>query len=187
MSEGELGVMGVGYAFVFAVVAFLVRAGRRRIVGALLGGLAAGAFASIAMLAGEATGLWSIPGSFEIGFAVLLYGIVSISCAPIPLISWRTARRFGWKGLVVLVALAAIVGPIRDYRVAAAFPDWIEFRGGVLAVLAVALSYAGLVAVGHIVMSCSRNVCWRQARSVQTSRITTGCTELARIDAAPFL
>ena len=43
---------------------------------------------------------------------------------------------------------AAVIGPPRDYCVAAMFPDWIAFAP----VIAVASIYAFLVVVGHVVM-----------------------------------
>jgi hypothetical protein len=47
---------------------------------------------------------------------------------------------------------AAVIGPPRDYLVAAMFPDWIAFSSGIVPVLAVATFYALLVVVGHAVM-----------------------------------
>jgi hypothetical protein len=47
---------------------------------------------------------------------------------------------------------AAVIGPPRDYLVAAMFPDWIVFSPGIAPVLAVATFYALLVVVGYAVM-----------------------------------
>jgi hypothetical protein len=68
------------------------------------------------------------------------------------LISWRVGRRLGGRGLAVLAVAAAVIGPLRDYRVAAMFPNWITFSPGLAPVLAVATIYALLVIVGHAVM-----------------------------------
>jgi hypothetical protein len=58
------------------------------------------------------------------------------------------ARRFGWRGLAVFLAAAAIIGPPRDYVIAAKYPEWIVFASGVAPVLAVAATYVGIVAWG---------------------------------------
>jgi hypothetical protein len=54
--------------------------------------------------------------------------------------------------LAVFAVAAAVIGPARDYKVAARFPDWIAFSPGVAPILAVATIYALLVLVGHAVM-----------------------------------
>ena len=48
----------------------------------------------------------------------------------------RVARRFGWRGLAVFVAAVAVIGPPRDYLIAARFPDWMVFAPGVTPILA---------------------------------------------------
>ena len=72
--------------------------------------------------------------------------------APTYLITWRTARRFGRRGLAIFLAAVAVVGPVRDYQIAAHFPEWIVFGAGVTPVLAVAVTYVVVVALGHAVM-----------------------------------
>ena len=42
------------------------------------------------------------------------------------LITWRIARRFAWRGLAVVVAVSAVIGPVRDYWYIARFPEWGE-------------------------------------------------------------
>jgi hypothetical protein len=39
------------------------------------------------------------------------------------LITWRVARRFGGRGLAVCVLTSAIIGPPRDYLLAATLPS----------------------------------------------------------------
>ena len=51
------------------------------------------------------------------------------------------------------VAAAALIGPPREYLVAALYPTWVTFSPGVVPVLGVALTYAGMVAVGHAAMA----------------------------------
>ena len=53
---------------------------------------------------------------------------------------------------LVLALAASVIGPPRDYLVAALFPDWIAHSPGIAPVLAIATIYALLVVVGHAVM-----------------------------------
>lgn len=84
--------------------------------------------------------------------SVLLWLGFAVSCAPAYLLTWRVARRFGGRGLAVCVLASAIIGPPRDYWIAAVFPNWIIFSPGVAPVLADATVYVLLVIVGHGVM-----------------------------------
>ena len=85
-------------------------------------------------------------------FLLLLYLGLAISCSPIYLITWRVARRFGWRGLAVFVGAAAVIGPPRDYLFATKYPEWMVFAPGVAPILADAVTYVGIVALGHAVM-----------------------------------
>jgi hypothetical protein len=66
--------------------------------------------------------------------------------------TWRIDRRFGWRGLALVVIVAAVIGPPRDYSFMAKYPEWGAYAPGVAPVLAVAANYVLLVLVGHIVM-----------------------------------
>jgi hypothetical protein len=144
--------MCFGYAAIFVVVAFLTRARSRRWVASVVGGFVAGAYAAMAAAIGQAFGFWQISLAGSVSAATILYVAVAVSCTPIPLLSWRVARRYGRWGLVAMVWCAAVVGPIRDYRVAAAMPEWMAFAPGLAPVLGVAATYAGIVVVGHATM-----------------------------------
>jgi hypothetical protein len=52
----------------------------------------------------------------------------------------------------VFIGIVAIIGPPRDYLIAATFPKWMVFAPGVNPILADAAAYVGMVAVGHAVM-----------------------------------
>lgn len=67
-------------------------------------------------------------------------------------ITWRLARRFGWRGLTVFLIIVAVIGPPRDYMYAAVFPAWMTFAPGFAPVLGDAAVYVALVAIGHAVM-----------------------------------
>jgi hypothetical protein len=151
MTTSQLILMTSLYLAAFVGVAYLTRAKVPRIAGALCGGAVFGVVALLAVALGETQGWWRVPKAGSSHFQLLWVGI-SVSCTPVYLITWRVARRFGGRGLAVLAVAAAVIGPPRDYRVAAMFPDWIAFSPGLAPVLAVATIYALLVVVGHGVM-----------------------------------
>lgn len=122
-------------------------------MGALAGGAAVGLFGMGAIFLGNALGLWQVPISWTPISLTLFYLGLAISVSPIYLVTWRVARRFGWRGLAVFIGAVAIIGPPRDYMYAATFPNWMVFAPGALPVIADAATYVGIVALGHAVMS----------------------------------
>ena len=132
-------------------VAFFTRATARRIVGALAGGAAFGVAALGIIVLGEKAGLWHMVITWEPYFVALLLAGFAL-CAFIYLITWRIARRFGWRGPAVAVIVAAVIGPLRDYWYMARFPEWGAYAPGMAPVLAVAATYALMVVLGHGVM-----------------------------------
>ena len=111
------------------VVAILTRATARRIAGALAGGVAAGVVALGIIALGEEVGWWHMAITWEPYFLTLLW-IDFALCAFIFLITWRIARRFGWRGLAVVVVVAAVIGPPRDYWYMRAVPGMGRLRAG---------------------------------------------------------
>ena len=152
MTTRQIIVVSCAYAVVLAAVIYFTRATSRRIAGALAGGAAAGCWGLGAIIAGEALGVWRdfLPPAQRLW--VLFYLGLAISLSPIYLITWRAARRFGWRGLGVCLIVAGVVGPPRDYLYVATYPAWGAFAQGVAPVLADAATYVGLVALGHAVM-----------------------------------
>jgi hypothetical protein len=71
-----------------------------------------------------------------------------IAGTPIFLITWRLARRFGWRGLAVFLGTLTLFGPFRDYWWMAKFPAWGTYAPG----LAIAATYFATVVSGHAVM-----------------------------------
>ena len=140
------------YLVALAAVIYFTRATLRRVAGALAGGAAVGFWALGAIALGEAQGWWRVPFASTPYFLPLLYLGFAISCAPIYLVTWRVARRFGWRGLAVFLGAVAVVGPPRDYLYAATFPEWMVFAPGVAPILADSATYVGIVVVGHAVM-----------------------------------
>ncbi|MBI3923846.1 MAG: hypothetical protein HY318_20660 [Armatimonadetes bacterium] len=141
---------GIGLV-VLVVVAVLTRATARRIAGALAGGVAIGAVALGINVLGEEVGWWHMAITWEPYFLTVL-GIDFALCAYLYLITWRIARRFGWRGLAVVVIAAAVIGPPRDYWYMARFPEWGAYGPGVAPVLAVSATYVVIVVLGHGVM-----------------------------------
>jgi hypothetical protein len=149
----ELIIVTCAYLVVLVVVVYFTRATPRRFVGALGGGAAAGCFGMGAIVAGNACGIWRVPIFWTpVYFLPLFYLGLSISVTPIYLVTWRLARRFGWRGLAVFVGIVAIIGPPRDYLYALKFPQWMVFAPGVAPILADSLAYIGIVIIGHAVM-----------------------------------
>jgi hypothetical protein len=134
------------------VVIYFTRATSRRVVAALAGGAAVGLFGIGAIVLGNTVGLWRVPIFWTPFFLTLFYLGLAISVTPIYLVTWRVARRFGWRGLAVFIGVVAIIGPPRDYLIAATFPKWMVFAPGVAPILADAATYVGIVAIGHAVM-----------------------------------
>jgi hypothetical protein len=152
MTTGPIMLMIGLYLAAFVAVAHFTRAKVRRILGALAGGAVFGLLALLAITLGEAQGWWRVPNAGSSHFHLLLWVSFVVSCAPFYLILWRVVRRFGRRGLAVCVLAAAILGPPRDFWVAATFLAWMTFALGIAPVLADAAIYALLVVLGHIVM-----------------------------------
>jgi hypothetical protein len=140
------------YLIALVVVIYFTRANSRRVAGAFAGGTAVGCFGMGAIVLGNALALWRIPIFWTTYFIALFYLGLAISVTPIYLVTWRLARRFGWRGFAVFTCIVAIIGPPRDYLYAAKFPAWMVFAPGVTPILADCAAYVGIVVIGHVVM-----------------------------------
>ena len=140
------------YFVALLIVIYFTRATARRIVGAFAGGAAVGLFGMGAIFFGNASGLWRVPIVRTPLFLALFYFGLTITVTPIYLVTWRVARRFGWRGIAVCLLIVAIIGPPRDYLYALKFPEWMVFAPGIAPIIADALAYIGIVAIGHAVM-----------------------------------
>jgi hypothetical protein len=152
MTTLQLIIVTCAYMVELVAVVYFTRATSHRVVGALAGGATIGCFGMGAIVLGNALGLWRVPISWTPYFLALFYLGLVISCSPIYLITWRVARRFGWRGLAVCLGVVAIIGPPRDYLIAATFPEWMVFAPGVAPIIADAVTYVGIVALGHAMM-----------------------------------
>ena len=142
----------IGYGVALIVVLYFTRARTRRAIGALVGGGVAALVFLGALVLGVAVGWWRVSLPSTPGVRALFSIGTAVSLAPIYPVTWRVARRFGSRGLAVCVLGAAIIGPPRDYMIAALHPEWMVFASGFVPVLAVSVIYAGFVAVGHVSM-----------------------------------
>jgi hypothetical protein len=151
MTTQQIMLLACGYLIELIAVIYFTRATVRRILGALAGGVAAGLLALGAIALGEALGWWRVVFA-PAPYSLPLLFLCLFSLTPIYLVTWRLARRFGWRGLAVFASIITIIGPPRDYLIAAWFPKWMVFAPGVAPVLADAAAYAGLILLGHAVM-----------------------------------
>ena len=152
MTTWQLIFVTCAYMVELVVVVYFTRPTSNRIAGALAGGAAVGCFGMGAIILGNALGLWLVPIFWTPTFLTLFYLGFAISATPIYLVTWRLARRFGWRGLAVFIGIVAVIGPPRDYLFATTFPAWLVFAPGVAPILADAATYFGIVALGHAVM-----------------------------------
>jgi hypothetical protein len=152
MTPRQIIIVTCAYLVALVAVIYFTRATSRRVVAALAGGAAVGCFGMGAIVLGNTLGLWRVPITWTPYFVALFYLGLSISVTPIYLVTWRLARRFGWRGLAVFICVVAIIGPPRDYLYAARYPAWMVFAPGVAPILADSLTYVGIVAIGHAVM-----------------------------------
>lgn len=140
------------YLAALVLVAYFTRATVRRIAGALAGGAVASLMALGAIALCGALGWWRLPFVSTTYWLIMLYVGLAISLMPIYLVTWRLARRFGWRGLAVFVGIVAVIGPPRDYLYAATFPKWMVFAPGIAPILADCAVYILAVVVGHAMM-----------------------------------
>jgi hypothetical protein len=143
VTRQQLYLFGCLYLVVLAVVAVLTRATPRRIAGALVGGAVTGVALLGIVAIGEKAGWWHMAITWERRFLTLMW----ISIVPggfVFLITWRIARRFGSRGLAVVAAVAAVLGPVRDYGYMATFPEWGAYAPGLAPVLAISVAYVAL-------------------------------------------
>ena len=151
MTTQQLHLFNAAYLVILIVVAVLTRATWRRIWGALAGAAVGGVLAIVIAATGEEAGWWHMAITWKAYFLTIL-SIDFALCAFIFLVTWRIARRFGWRGLAVVLIVAAVFGPIRDYRYMERFPEWGSYAPGMAPVLAVSVTYILLGVVGHGIM-----------------------------------
>jgi fucose 4-O-acetylase-like acetyltransferase len=151
MTTQQLNLFNGLYLVLLVAVAVLTRARARRIAGSLAGGAAAGVVALGLIALWEEVGWWHMTITWEPYFLTLVCIDFALG-AFVFLITWRIARRFGWRGLAVVVVFLAVIGAPRDYWYLKRFPEWGSYAPGVAPLLAVSVIYVLLGVVGHGVM-----------------------------------
>lgn len=86
------------YLALLGAIIYFTCANTRRSVGALTGRAVVGLLGLGAIALGGAQGWWRIPSSSIPYFKLQLFLGLTISLTPTFLITWRVARRFGWRG-----------------------------------------------------------------------------------------
>jgi hypothetical protein len=140
------------YLVVLAVVAYLTRAPCKRLIGALSGGVAVAVVGVGVEHLAYVRQWWRYPFVDAPYGPPLIYPVAILLFAAIALVGWRVTRRFGWAGQVGFLGAVTILGTVRDYRVAALFPELFVFAPGIQVVLVDAACWAGLLMLAQIVM-----------------------------------
>jgi len=140
------------YLVVMVVIAYFTRATKRRATGALIGGVAVGIVGVGVECLAHTMGWWRYPFVGTSYGPPLMYPVVVPMFAALALIGWRITRRFGWRGQTAFLCAVAILGTVRDYRIAAWRPEFIVFAPGMGTALVDATCWAGLLALAQAVM-----------------------------------
>jgi hypothetical protein len=153
MTTQQLVLATLVYSVALAAIVYFTRPTGRRFAGAAVGAVVivvVGLWALIPF--GEVQGWWRVRLNPSPSYRALFYLGTTVSTVPIFLVTWRIARRFGWRGLAVTFAVAAVGGPPREIAVASKFPELVTVTPGIAMVLALSVGYVGAFAVGHGVM-----------------------------------
>jgi hypothetical protein len=151
MTTQQLYLFNFLYLAIFCVVAILTRATARRIAGAAAGAAVAGVVALAIVALGETVGWWHMTIIWESYYLALMW-IDFALCGFIFLVTWRIARRFGWRGLAVAASVVAIMGPLRDRWYMERFPEWGAYAPGIAPFLVISVTYVFLGTLGHTLM-----------------------------------
>jgi hypothetical protein len=151
MTTLQLHLFNLFYLVLLTVVAILTRATPRRLAGALAGGAVAGVVVLGIIALGERLGWWHMALRWDPYFVILMLIDLTLS-AFVFLITWRIARRFGRRGLAVVLIAVALIGPPRDLWYMRQFPEWGHYGPGIAPIAAIAATYVTLILVGHGMM-----------------------------------
>ncbi len=151
MTVQQLFIFSGLYLAALVAIACVTRVTLRRMMGALVGAAIVGAAALGADAFGEKLGWWHMEIWGPRILPLVYIGFV-ISITPVYVVTWRIARRFGWRGLTVATVVLAAIGPPRDYAYMARFPEWGNYAPGITPILAIAAIYASVIPLGHSAM-----------------------------------
>jgi hypothetical protein len=139
-------------AIIFAVVAFLSRAGLRRIAGALVAAIPIIPMVMSYDWIASHFGWWHYPSvtSGNAPFAWYVAAALGYGAA-CGLVGWRVIRRWEVRGLLVFLLLFAIFGVARDYGYSMT-THFILFGPGPIPLLADLFSYGSAAALVQLLM-----------------------------------
>ena len=141
-----------GTAILFIIVAFLTRAGTRRIVGVLISALPIIPMVMVYDKIAAHYGWWHYP-SISTGSAPIAWYVASALGygAAFGLIGWRVIRRWERGGWLAFVLLFAFFGVARDYAYSVT-TQFIAFGSGPVPLLADLFAYGSAAAVVQLLM-----------------------------------
>ena len=140
------------YAVLLAAAAWLTRATARRFLGALAGGGAVAVVgAGIESLA-HAMKWWRYPFTETPYGPPLMYPVLVLVFTLLSLIGWRIMRRFGGRGVAMLLGGIVAVGMPRDYIFASRFPQFLVMGRGIVPALVDGACWLGMTALALAVM-----------------------------------
>ncbi len=136
------------------LAAYFTRATPRRLLGALVGGVAATVLGVGLDVAGHSLGWWHYTFVTTPYGPPLMYVAVGLWYgAGVALIGWRVTRRFGGRGQAAFIGFMTVYGPIRDYVGVAATGGAIQvITPGIAPAVGDAALWATIIAVAQGVM-----------------------------------
>jgi hypothetical protein len=140
------------YLILLAVTAYATRPNRRRLLGAVAGGVAVAVVGVGIESLFHILGFWRYPSVEQPYGPPALYPLVVVVFTMLALIGWRVARRFGWRGLVIFLTILVTVAVLRDFLVAERVLGIIVFARGIATVLVDAAIWLGTVALALTIM-----------------------------------
>jgi hypothetical protein len=140
------------YLVFLAVTIYLTGATTRQVLGALAGGAVVAVVGFGVEVLCQALGLWRYP-SDDTGYGPLaMYPAFVLIFAWLALLGWQVIRRFGWRGGIVFLVAIAVLGTVRDYKVAQQAANVIALTPGITTVLVDLVAWSGLTALAQGVM-----------------------------------
>jgi hypothetical protein len=119
------------------IVILFTRPAARRLLGALVGGLAFAVLHISWDTLADAAGWWRYPFTTEAHAPLLWYMGRVFWGATSALIGWRIQRRWSLRGLIIFLVAVGVLGTVSDFaRAAAASANLIVFGAGIMPVLA---------------------------------------------------
>jgi hypothetical protein len=140
--------------FLLGVATYFTRATLRRLLGALVGGVAATLLGVGFDVAGHSLGWWHYVGVTTPYGPPLMYVALGLWYgAGVALIGWRITRRYGWQGQVAFIGGMAVYGPIRDYVGVALSKNRLQvIAPGIMPVVGDVILWASVIAAAQGVM-----------------------------------